>query len=107
MTEYAKAIAEEYGLEYVSEDGDHFFQLDGANIIYLYKSHRQGAWMWELLPLGHKKSPRQADGQAPEFDDALMDAEGMLRHYLRTAYTQDEIDAVWPADVLERVRLRR
>lgn len=100
MTEYLKDLAKEYGLDL--EGGQ--FRRNGHLVLNIYKSIVvKGAFMWEVYPLGENDSRRTADGNAPTPDEALVDVEGMLRHYLVCSYTREEVEAFWSAEILESI----
>lgn len=60
---------------------------------------------WSVYPLGNTLGARRvADGYSKSFAQAAEDAEGMLRHYLKTT-PMDEVMEVWGPDIFDRVNL--
>jgi hypothetical protein len=109
MSDYVKDLATEYGMEIrrLERDGDVTFYRDGKRVISLTKhalADERAIWMWGVQPLG-RENPQSANGRAYSCDEALSDAEGMLRHYM-TTLPPGKIERVWGVRVLKRINLQ-
>jgi hypothetical protein len=103
-TEYIQDIAQEYGLAvHPSDRGIELRFPDGASIISLTAVDDHIVWGVHPLGMG-KMENRNAFGMGTSLDEALNDAEGVLRHYLKNT-PRNEVEAVWPVEVLSRVNL--
>lgn len=109
-TKYVTELADNYGLTTTIEDGSIFLRLREQDVIQLMPLNKgQLGWSWSLWPLADGgMSGRYAEGfvKGDDQDQAMMDAEGMLRVYLRNT-PANTVLAVWPMETMLSTRTFR
>lgn len=97
-TKYTNDLAGDYGLTIHVDKTSILLRLQDRLIIALTELHPI-AWSWDVWPLGEHHGHRRAEGFAGSQDEAMGDAEGLLRHYLQNTPTNEVLE-VWPMETM-------